>query len=697
MSSTKSGPYRAAVTSSLGAGKSTMLDFASKRGFHTLSTDALTHELLNEPNPAYDKILARFGSQLVDKVGGPINRPKLAEIVFSDARARKELEEIIHPAILATCNERIAKLAPDAIVFVEVPLLFEKNLGSHYHETLALTVKPEVQMARLLTRPNTTKEHAQRRIDSQLSQREKSLRADYIIDNSGELGTFQNSLDIYFKGVRERAAKRLLESTVSKDDTKTAPTETDTGSDTDLTKDKTGPDEDTAGTKTKKTAPLEPERTVPLDPVEAKRQSDQLRGMLKDFVPVTGDMALKKMGDVGTTKHKEASARLTLNVDTRDCDESGKKCSDHTHEIGVDVHMWVKQKHGKSTAGDTCGCGCGKTCRSGCACSSGCGCTCPVPPPVTPPPVTPPPVTPLPPVPPVTPPPHCRPWYRRGFARCIMLVALLCFMSYVAYLATLVYLQSTHIHAGDTGTGTVVTTPVGKTPVGTGKDPTPTPPPPPTPPTQTTTGSTSPTPKPLCTGCDPAVGSQWGTVKPAVPPLALECVGGNAEEHLTDVPSFAFAFTPNWVRARATAWVVTYQDGCSTASVVGVDKDNNVVSEQEYRKGLTFVNRYDINRQGSVILVDHFESFGQFVGRTTYSFDALEQLISIDRFDGHAALLANARASGTGNNQEILIRRYDALTGKSVGSQTYTGSAASAVLDDNFYLYDMFKNPRDTL
>ncbi len=93
MSSTKSGPYRAAVTSSLGAGKSTMLDFAFKRGFHTLSTDAITHELLNEPNPAYDKILKRFGSQLVDKPGGPINRSKLAEIVFSDPRARKELEE----------------------------------------------------------------------------------------------------------------------------------------------------------------------------------------------------------------------------------------------------------------------------------------------------------------------------------------------------------------------------------------------------------------------------------------------------------------------------------------------------------------------------------------------------------------------------------------------------------------------------
>ena len=280
MSSTKSGPYRAAVTSSLGAGKSTMLDFAFKRGFHTLSTDAITHELLNEPSPAYDKILTRFGSQLVDKPGGPINRSKLAEIVFSDPRARKELEDIIHPAILATCDERIAKLPPDAIVFVEVPLLFEKNLGSRYHETLALTVKPDVQMARLLTRPNTTKEHAQRRIDSQMTQREKSLRASYIIDNSGDLETFHNSLDIYFKGVRERAAKRLQDSNESKIEPKKESAKTDSDSDADLTRDKAGLEESTAET-TKKTTPAEPDKSVPLDPAEAKKQSDQLRGLPK--------------------------------------------------------------------------------------------------------------------------------------------------------------------------------------------------------------------------------------------------------------------------------------------------------------------------------------------------------------------------------------------------------------------------------
>jgi hypothetical protein len=128
---------------------------------------------------------------------------------------------------------------------------------------------------------------------------------------------------------------------------------------------------------------------------------------------------------------------------------------------------------------------------------------------------------------------------------------------------------------------------------------------------------------------------------------------------------------------------------------VGADKDNNVVSEQEYRKGLTFVNRYDINRQAKSIQVDRFQSFGQFVGRTTYNFDALNQLISIDRFDGHSVLLANATATGTGSSQEIIIRRYDALTGKSVGTQTYSGGAASTVLGDNFYLYDMFKTPRD--
>ena len=273
-------------------------------------------------------------------------------------------------------------------------------------------------------------------------------------------------------------------------------------------------------------------------------------------------------------------------------------------------------------------------------------------------------------------------------ARFVMVTGFLALLAYLAYLATLAYIQSTHYHDGGTSTGTTVTTTVGKR-CGNSKNPTTTNPPTPT------TGPTDPASKP-CVGCGPALRSGAGIVKAAVPPpAALECAGGDAVEHLTDVPSFAFDFTPNWVRAQTTAWTVTYQDGCSTASVVGVDKDNNVVSEQEYRKGLTFVNRYDINRQAKSILVDRFQSFGQFVGRTTYNFDALNQLISIDRFDGHSVLLANATATGTGSSQQIIIRRYDALTGKSVGIDTYAGSAASTVLSDNFYLYDIFKTPRD--
>ncbi len=533
-----------------------------------------------------------------------------------------------------------------------MPLLFEKNLGSRYHETLALTVKPDVQMARLLTRPNTTKEHAQRRIDSQMSQREKSLRAGYIIDNSGDLDTFHNSLDIYFNGVRERAAKRLQDSNESNVEAKKESAKCDSDTDADLTGDKAGRRRKPPRDKTKRTTPTEPAKSVPLDPAEAKKQSDQLRGLLKDFVPLTGDMALSKIGDVGTTKHKESSASLTLNVDTRDCDESGKKCSDHTHEIGVDVHMWVKQKHGKSTTDDTCGCGCGKTCRSGCACSSGCGCTCPVPPvtppvpPVTPlvPPVTPPvpPVTPpvppvTPPVPPVTPPPCGRPWYRRRVARTVMVMGFLALLAYLAFLATLVYVQSTHYHDSGTGTGTTVTA-TGKTPVGTGKDPDY---------VHRRLQQVIRRRSPVSDAVLPSGREQEQSNQPFLRRLRSGASAAMRLEHLTDVPSFAFDFTPNWVRAQTTSWTVTYQDGCSTANVVGADKDNNVVSEQEYRKGLTFVNRYDINRQAKSIQVDRFQSFGQFVGRTTYNFDALNQLISIDRFDGHSVLLANATATGT--------------------------------------------------
>lgn len=177
--------YVIGVTGSIGCGKSLVGKQLQEMGIGVLDTDHLAHELLNNPGPAYTRILERFGKDLVSETGGPIDRKKLGAIVFQDAAARGDLEAIMHPAIAQLQRDRVAALGQKhPVVAVLVPLLFETKSRDRYNEVWTIIVHKDVQMARLKLRDKLSDEELRRRINAQLPQEKKAEWADVVIDNS---------------------------------------------------------------------------------------------------------------------------------------------------------------------------------------------------------------------------------------------------------------------------------------------------------------------------------------------------------------------------------------------------------------------------------------------------------------------------------------------------------------------------------
>ncbi|HEY9788635.1 MAG TPA: dephospho-CoA kinase, partial [Candidatus Obscuribacterales bacterium] len=346
------GPYRIGITSSIGAGKSTIGKMLEQLGVPVIDTDHLAHELLNSPNPTYEQVLACFGKDLADKPGGPINRKKLAAIVFSNEDARKKLNAIMHPAIRRMTRERIASHDKAQCVAVLVPLLFEVQLESEYHEIWAVLVDPEEQVKRILadvTRGSQTEADVRARIKSQMPQEKKARLADRVIDNSGALDDTRRQVESCLKGAREAARQRK-----ARCEGKPLP---DNGP-------KPKPEDDAAN---------------------AARNAEYRR-ILERFGALGTQEALERMGNVATTEHKEATASLSMTVDSAEgAGDAARR--DHQHELRVDVHLSVKQKPAPAPNPDPsgCTCGCGKTCRRTCACAKDCGCKCAPPCPPDPP------------------------------------------------------------------------------------------------------------------------------------------------------------------------------------------------------------------------------------------------------------------------------------------------------------------------
>ena len=180
------------LTGGLGAGKSTALEALEELGARTLSTDAVVHELL-ETDELRDLIVERLGPGVAP--AGNLDRPAIAARVFADDEARAWLEGVLWPRVA----ERVAAFRasvdsvepPPRAAVVEVPLLFEAGSEGLYDATIAVVADETLRQERAAARGH---ESVAERAGRQLSQDQKSQRADFTIRNDGSREELKESL-----------------------------------------------------------------------------------------------------------------------------------------------------------------------------------------------------------------------------------------------------------------------------------------------------------------------------------------------------------------------------------------------------------------------------------------------------------------------------------------------------------------------
>ncbi len=176
------------LTGGIAAGKSTVSGMLKRAGIPVIDADTLARLVVDKDSPGLALVVDHFGSDYV-LADGSLNRTKLAELIFSDAKKRRELEEITHPLIAEKLLFEINKLKELDCKFVvyEAPLLFETASYKRFNATLLVDVPQEVQIKRLTNRNHLSVDEAQKRIASQMPRQQKTALADAILDNSQDL------------------------------------------------------------------------------------------------------------------------------------------------------------------------------------------------------------------------------------------------------------------------------------------------------------------------------------------------------------------------------------------------------------------------------------------------------------------------------------------------------------------------------
>ena len=175
------------LTGGIGSGKSTVSALLARRGAVIIDADAITKELQAPGTEVFTAMVERFGPQIV-AADGTLDRQAVADIVFADEQALKDLNAIVHPAVGAETTRRILEQAEtDHLVVLDIPLLVESAGKRPVAGILVVDVDPEVAVQRLVAQRGFSEADARARMARQATREERLAKADLVIDNSGTL------------------------------------------------------------------------------------------------------------------------------------------------------------------------------------------------------------------------------------------------------------------------------------------------------------------------------------------------------------------------------------------------------------------------------------------------------------------------------------------------------------------------------
>ena len=194
------------LTGGIGSGKSTVSGILTQnKEFGLVDADSISRSLTAANGLAIPLIREHFGDTFI-KPDQSLDRDKMRHLIYTNPKAKRSLESIIHPKVLERIEQELQAMAHSGFktVFLDIPLLAE----SHYRwrdrlaAILVIDCSEKTQVQRVMSRSNLEQETILKIIASQASRELRNSIADWVILNDGisleELQLRVQAIDFYF-------------------------------------------------------------------------------------------------------------------------------------------------------------------------------------------------------------------------------------------------------------------------------------------------------------------------------------------------------------------------------------------------------------------------------------------------------------------------------------------------------------------
>jgi len=177
------------LTGGIGSGKSTVAELLAERGAHVIDADRVAHEVYAPGTLGFERIVERFGDDVVSN-DGVIDRAQLGALVFRDPAALADLNGIVHPLVRAEVAARVGDIVsedPSAIIVIEAALMTETGWSGGAGRLWAVIADPEVVEERLVATRDMDPDEVHRRMAAQAGNDARRRSATRVIENNGSL------------------------------------------------------------------------------------------------------------------------------------------------------------------------------------------------------------------------------------------------------------------------------------------------------------------------------------------------------------------------------------------------------------------------------------------------------------------------------------------------------------------------------
>ena len=179
--------WRIGLTGGIGSGKSTAAQVLAQLGAAVIDADALARSVTAPGGPAIAPLRTAFGDAVIDAQGG-LDRQHMRELAFSDAKAKAQLEAIVHPLVKAAIDRQAQSALDDGarVLVFDIPLLVESGRWrDRVDGVLVIDCSEDTQIARVQARNGWPRAQILAVIQAQATRAQRQAAADWLILNEG--------------------------------------------------------------------------------------------------------------------------------------------------------------------------------------------------------------------------------------------------------------------------------------------------------------------------------------------------------------------------------------------------------------------------------------------------------------------------------------------------------------------------------